>query len=161
MKRFYGFLHSLTLVVLGSLVLADLAFLTIFIPAASSSMAQQFDQYKNDVTAIGALLSAPAVISEIILVIIGALLVRIRTDRMFSEGANKWVRYLAISSVALAVSFACIIAWLDSKNTLPPIVWATLGAAALLALAVALVTANLQTLLHRATAASKEVEGLI
>jgi hypothetical protein len=78
-----------------------------------------------------------------------------------SNNAYKWVKALTLTTFGLAVSLLAIILWLNSKNTLPPLVGAALVSGTLLALAVGFVTLTLASLLKRATTAVEELEGVI
>lgn len=143
-----------TLMLLGGLV-------SISLPFAVSALVSEYADYANDFGTITILLVVPILLAESLLTIVLVLLRRIRADRMFSISAQGWVRALAYNAGALSVSFALILAWLNIKNTVPPIVGLVLLIGIVAPLAVSLVTRSLLVLLKRATSASEELQGVV
>jgi hypothetical protein len=134
---------------------------SISLPFAVSALVSEYADYANDFGTITILLVVPILLAESLLTIVLVLLRRIRADRMFSISAQGWVRALAYNAGALSVSFALILAWLNIKNTLPPIVGLVLLIGIVAPLAVSLVTRSLLVLLKRATSASEELQGVV
>lgn len=134
---------------------------SIAVPFVASSLVREYSEYANDFWVIAALLVFPILLAESLLAIILVLLRRIRVDQMFSTLAHKWVRALSYNAAALSLSFVAILAWLNVKNTLPPIIGLVLLIGFFAPLAVALVTRTLLVLLKKATIANEELEGVV
>jgi len=131
------------------------------VPLISAGLSEQYTEYSKDFWVITGLLIVPVLLAETLLAVILVLMRRIRKDQMFSPAAHRWVRVLSYNSAALSLSFASILAWLNAKNTLPPVIGLALLTAIFLPLAVALVTRTLLGLLKKATEASEELQGVI
>lgn len=147
--------------VIWLLILIGIPLLLFIVPLLAVELASAYSEFSNEGLAIMALIGTPVLLGQTLLVIVLVLLRRIRADRVFAAASYKWVKLLAWNAAALAVSFGAILVWLSAKNTLPPLVLATLLIATLLSLGVALVTATLFGILRQATAVTEELEGLI
>ena len=130
-------------------------------PAISESLTRTYSEYANDRLVIQLLLTTPVVLGMLIVLAVLLLVRLVHKDQIMSMSAYKWVRALTLTAFGLAASLLAIILWLNSKNTLPPLVGAVLVTATLLALAVGFVTLTLTSLLKRATTAVEELEGVI
>jgi hypothetical protein len=151
---------------IGSAILWILVVLGVFalvtlIPANSVSVQNTYAEFANEAAVIQCILSLPVLIGQAIILEIIYLLRLVQKDQMFTDAAFEWVKALALSAFALAVSIGVITTWLLSKNTLPPFVGMVLATSFLLALAVGLVVISLHGLLKRATQAAQELEGVI
>jgi len=134
---------------------------SIAVPFVVSSLVDEYREYANDFWVISGMLFLPILLAESLLAIILVLMRRIRVDQMFSTLAHKWVRALSYNAAALSLSFVVILAWLNVKNTLPPIIGLVLLIGFFVPLAVALVTKTLLVLLKKATIANEELEGVV
>ena len=130
-------------------------------PAISESLTRTYSEYANDRLVIQLLLTTPVVLGMLIVLAVLLLVRLVHKDQIMSISAYKWVRALALTAFGLAASLLAIILWLNSKNTLPPLVGAVFVTGTLLALAVGFVTLTLTSLLKRATTAVEELEGVI
>ena len=146
---------------LALLILLTTVGLVFVVPAISQGLVTEFSEYANDRWAIQGLLSVPVALTAFTFAEIIYLLRLLNTSEILSDSAFKWVKLLAFTTLALAVSILMIFIWLMGKNTLPPAVAIVLIGSFLLAQAVSFVTFSLLGLLKKATRATQDLEGVI
>lgn len=151
---------------LGSILLWLIFFMSglvvfLIVPILATDLTQAYIEYAQDRFVIQTLLTIPVLLGMVVVLSVLLLLRLIHNDRILSTSAYKWGRGLSFSTFGLAASLFAIGAWLNIKNTLPPLIAIILAAGALVALAVGFVTLTLMSLLKRATTAIEELEGVI
>jgi MFS family permease len=151
----FGSILLWLLFIIGALVAALIA------PAISEFLTRTYSEYANDRLVIQLLLTTPVALGMLIVLTVLLLVRLVHKNQIMSNNAYKWVKALTLTTFGLAVSLLAIILWLNSKNTLPPLVGAALVSGTLLALAVGFVTLTLASLLKRATTNVEELEGVI
>ncbi len=143
------------------LVIIGVALLGLFIPTLSGELSRMYSDYAQDALTIQLLLSSVVAAGLMSLLSIAWLLRRLKNSQLLQEPSLRVVGLLMVSLFGVAASFAALLAWLGSKNTLPPSVLLLLVVATLLAAAAALVVASLRSVLLEATSARQDLEGVI
>jgi Protein of unknown function (DUF2975) len=144
-----------------ALITIGLAVQVVVIPDVSNSLAKQYVEYSADAGIITAMLTAIIFVGQATLAFISLLLKRIRANELLSTTTIKWVNALASSLFVASLTFVFLLAWLVSKNTLPPSLAIALMLAVLVSATVALVTLSLKGVLQEATATRVEMDGVI
>jgi hypothetical protein len=160
MIKFQRAAHFAAIATIWVLILIGVL-ISIAVPFIASGLVDEYGTFAKDFWIITALLYVPIIFAESLLVVILALLRRIRIEQMFASSTQNWVRALSLTACALSASFVAILFWLNLKKTLPPVVGIALITGVFLPLAVALVTTSLLGLLKQATSVSQELEGVV
>ena len=144
-------------IVIACIIVAEL----FAVPEVASGLADSYVEYGSDALTIQFLLTAILISAKLSLLFIAFLVRKIRKNQLISEPAFRWIGALVLSLFAVAGSFAVLMAWLISKNTLPPSVGGTLLGAILLSVIMSFTTLALKSVLRAAVDTQLELEGVI
>jgi hypothetical protein len=132
-----------------------------WVPFVAYGLQEKYTEYTGDGLWIQVMLSSIVLCGQLVLASVSILLTRIKKQQLLATSSYKYAQMLIASIFGLVGSFAVLFAWLNSENTVPPLIGYGLIFAMLFVSAIGFVTVSLYAALKEATATRLELEGVI